>query len=179
MKQHILIAVIALASLAARAVNIPLGDRAVTYTQQQLVTQTNQVRVAAVRVQAIFVQRVATNTVAALVPFQWLDATGRVVRAGTRALNEAQLSQYLGAKFTAQKTALLALIPANAILYSSLTLRVGESGTLTAIAPFVDTVNGVMRTGSASYDETALTARGVDVAALKTLLPAVADTLVR
>ena len=179
MKQKILIAVIAFASLATQAVNIPLGDRAVTYTQQQLVTQTNQVRVAAVRVQAIFVQRVATNTVAALVPFQWLDATGRVVRTGTRSLTETQLAQFMGAKFTAQKTALLSLIPANAILYSSLTLRVGESGALTAMAPFFETVNGVMRTGSAAYDETALTARGVDVAALKTMLPAVADTLVR
>ena len=87
--------------------------------------------------------------------------------------------EFMGAKFTAQKTALLSLIPANAILYSSLTLRVGESGALTAMAPFFETVNGVMRTGSAAYDETALTARGVDVAALKTMLPAVADTLVR
>jgi hypothetical protein len=179
MQQKILIAVIAFASLAAQAVNIPLGNRAVTYTQQQLVTQTNLVRVAAVRVQSIFVQRVATNTVAALVPFQWLDATGRVVRTGTRSLTETQLAQFLGAKFAAQKTALLALIPANAILYSSLTLRLGESGTLTAIAPFVETVNGVMRTGSAAYDEAALTTRSVDVAALKALLPAVADALVR
>lgn len=177
--QKILIAVIAFATLAAQAVNIPLGNRTVTYTQQQLVTQTNQVRVAAVRVQFIMVQRVATNTMAALVPFQWLDSTGKVVRAGTRSLSEAQLQHYLGAKFAAQKTALLALIPTSAILYSSMALRVADNGTLTASAPFVDMAGGITRTGNASYDEAALTARGVDVAAIKALMPAIADALVR
>ncbi|MCX7009783.1 MAG: hypothetical protein NTY53_21500 [Kiritimatiellaeota bacterium] len=180
MKQQLaVISAALLSALSANALNIPAGNRPVTYTDRQVVNVTNRVTVATVRVQSVSILKVGTNALAVFAPFQWLDASNRVLRTGVRRLDEAQLAEVLGAKFAAQKTALLALIPSGTALFNGLTLRLNDSGTMTASVPFTETQSGVTRTGMATLNETALASRGVDVPALKALLPRIVDAVVR
>ena len=161
------------------ALNIPAGNRPVTYTDRQVVNVTNRVTVAAVRVQSVSIMKVATNSLAVFAPFQWLDASNRVLRTGVRRMDETQLAELLGTKFAEQKATLLALIPTSTTLFNGLTLRLDDTGGVTASVPFTETQNGVTRTGMATLNEVALAARGVDVPAIKAVVPRIVDTVVR
>jgi hypothetical protein len=180
MKKHLAaISAALLSAFNAGALNIPAGNRPVTYTDRQVVNVTNRVTVASVRVQTVSIMKVNTNALAVFAPFQWLDASNRVLRTGVRRLDEEQLAALLGAKFTAQKAVLLALLPSGSTVFNGLTLRLDDSGTMTASVPFTDTQAGVTRTGMATLNEVALASRGVDVPAIKSLLPRIVDTVVR
>jgi len=138
-----------------------------------VVVQTNvTVRVATVRVTGATISPTSNGTVSVSAPWQWLDASNRVIQSGTAIYQDADLAAVFGQAWAGQRSAALALCGGR-----TLRLSVSESNIVAQVYRTVTLPDGSRITGMAIYDAAALTASGLNVAELAQIIAAQARDL--
>lgn len=108
---------------------------------QVLVDSTVSYVVKNVRIRSVIVQKNAKDGLVLVVPYEWLDASGAVIRNGSNRYTQAQLILSQGEGFASIASALSALVPTQGV-FGGFRFLFSDSGAVTAIRGYKASADG-------------------------------------
>lgn len=136
---------------------------------QVLVDSTVSYAVKNVRIRSVIVQKNNKDGLVLVVPYEWLNADGVVIRSGSNRYTQEQLIQSQGQGFASVVSILSGLVPSQGV-FGGFRFLFSDTGTVTAIRGYKSNVDGEWTSERLTEDQVISAISPLTVDQVKTMI---------